>query len=202
MTDYSTGHWVLGIDPSLTATGLSWIDAEATTVGVQTLRSTGHNNDTLAQRSARIDTLAQGFQSTLEHLGVIDLAVIEGPSHGSKGGSAWDRAGLWWAYVSILFDRGIQVAVCVPTTRIKWATGSGKATKSTKSDVAVAAVRLWPDVSADGDNEWDALCLATIGAQRLGWPVPHRAHHVHAQTAIVWPELLPVATPVIDLEAS
>lgn len=198
MTDYSTGRYVLGIDPSLTATGLSWIDSEATTVGVQTLRSTGRRGDSLARRSARLDTLDQGLLSTLEHLGIVELAVIEGPSMGSVGGSSFDRAGLWWSYVSILLDRGIQVAVCAPTTRIKWATGSGRATASTKSDVAVAASRLFPDVSADGDNEWDALCLATIGAQRLGWAVPSRAHHVHAQTAIVWPELL----PAVDLEAS
>lgn len=196
---------VLGVDPSLTATGLYWIgrggDGEIFTSG-HTLRSTGHNKDTVDRRAARLDTLTEAFEVTLIGLSAIDLAVIEGPSMGSVGGSSFDRAGLWWAFVRALRARDIPVAICAPGTRIKWATGSGRATKSTKSDVAVAVTRLWPGAICDGDNEWDALALATIGAQRLDWPVPTLARHAAAQTAIVWPTSLPARLEKVDLEES
>jgi crossover junction endodeoxyribonuclease RuvC len=195
-------NYVLGIDPSLTATGLAWIGDEESTLGAATLRSTGRKDDPPWVRGQRLDKIETGFEEILDELdGDVVLAVIEGASHGSTGGAAWDRAGLWWALVRALMRRGIPVAVCAPLTRIKWATGVGRATDSTKADVAVACLRLWPDALCKGDNEWDGLCLATIGAQRLAWPVPTLARHADAQRAIVWPELHRGIEP-IALEAS
>jgi len=196
--------YVLGIDPSMTATGLAWIARptplqpgpviESTTFGEK-----GHRDDTLVRRGQRIDRIVSGLADVLYQLrDAVDLAVIEGASHGSVGGSAWDRAGLWWALVRCLHGANIPLAVCAPLTRIKWATGKGKATQSTKADVAVALVRMWPDAKCDSDNEWDALAMASIGAQHLGWPVPRLARHDAAQQAITWP----VLGPAVELEAS
>lgn len=181
---------VLGIDPSLTGTGIAWIE-KGGPLHTCTLRSTGRRGDNLDARAQRLEGLATETWETLDEAMVLtscELAVIEGPSHGSVGGSAWDRAGLWWRYVQLLHVAEIPVAVCAPTTRIKWATGSGRATTSTKSDVAVALSRLWPEADAQGDNEWDALAMATIGAQYLDWPVPSRAHHAASVAKVAWPE--------------
>jgi Holliday junction resolvasome RuvABC endonuclease subunit len=68
----------------------------------------------------------------------------------------------------------------------KWATNSGRADKS---DVAVAMARLWPSVDAESNDGWDALALAHIGAQALGWDVPSRAHHTPALAKVEWPDL-------------
>lgn len=190
--------YVLGLDPSLTGTGVAWIGPTAPVVDEQrfavetfTIRSRGQRADTLADRDRRIVKMVGELRESIAWLYAnhgIDLAVIEGPSHGSRGGSAWDRAGLWWGYVRELYALNIPVAICAPTTRIKWATGSGRATASTKTDVGVSLSRLWPGVAAEGDNEWDALALATIGAQHLGWKVPHRSWHAAAQKSIEWPD--------------
>jgi Holliday junction resolvasome RuvABC endonuclease subunit len=182
---------VLGIDPSLTATGVAWVSRDGANVSTPltaTLHSTGRRDDPLSARAARIEGIVHDFCVLLGHIpGKFTMAVMEGPSHGSVGGSAWDRAGLWWRLDGVLRSVKAPVAICAPGTRIKWATGSGRATKSTKSDVAVALSRLWPDVDAKGDNEWDALSLGTIGAQHLGWDVPGRAHHPESVRKVAWP---------------
>lgn len=189
MTAPITGPVVVGIDPSLTATGIAVVPREGAP-RTATVRSTGRTADTLAVRHDRLVGIAQDVVETAHNLidEPIALVVIEGPSHGSQGGAAWDRAHLWWRIVGWWLDRDVPVAVCAPATRIKWATGSGKASASTKSDVAVALARLWPDVDANGDGEWDALCLATIAAQHLGWPAPSRAHHAASVAKMTWAE--------------
>jgi hypothetical protein len=42
-------------------------------------------------------------------------------------------------------------------------------------------------VDAANDNEWDALALATMGAQWLGRATPSRAHHAAALAGAEWP---------------
>lgn len=107
---------------------------------------------------------------------------------GSHGGSPWDRAGLWWRIVHRLLGADIPVAVCPPTVRAKWATGVGGGPKATKALVAVAVARLWPDVDAASDDEWDALAMASLGAQHLGLDVPTRAHHSACRASVAWPD--------------
>ena len=181
--------YVLGIDPSLTATGLAWIsdDPVKSYIDSTTYGSKGSRDESLTRRGERIGLVVTGLIDVLAGIDV-ELAVLESAAHGVHVGSVWDRAGLWWALVRTLQALRVPVATCNPVTRIKWATGKGKASESTKTDVGVALLRLWPEVQCDGDGEWDALALATMGAQHLGWSVPHRAHHEAARKAIRWPE--------------
>ena len=177
---------VLGVDLSLASTGVAairkhvagWIYAETLTIA-----SAGRRSDNLTMRWAR---LARITSDVVEHATGVDLVVIEGPSIMSQHGSAWDRAGLWWQVVTELLDAEIPVAVVPPTVVKKFATDRGNADKAA---VAVGMSRLWPTVEATSDNEWDALALAHIGAQRLGMDVPSRAHHADAVAKIAWPEL-------------
>jgi len=178
---------VLGIDPSLACTGVGIIDYP-NKGRAETVESKGKRDATVPQREDRIRSLANQVlaYTTLN----TRLVVIEGPSLGSRGGSPWDRAGLWWRIVAGLLRRDLPVAVIPPTTLKKWATNSGRADKS---DVAVAMARLWPAVDAESNDGWDALALAHIGAQVLGWAVPSRAHHTPALAKVEWPDL---PTPV------
>jgi hypothetical protein len=79
------------------------------------------------------------------------------------------------------------VAVAPPTVVKKWAAGKGSADKAA---VAAGVTRLWPDVEPGNDNEFDALAMATMGAQRLGLTVPSRAHHAACLEKVEWPEPL------------
>lgn len=172
---------VAGLDLSLTATGIAVI-TDGGQVSVDTIRSTGHTRDTFAQRDQRIDQLSTAIVSRTVH---VALAVVEGPSVMSKGGSNWDRAGLWWSVVHTLMWHGVQVAVAPPTVLKKFAAGRGNADKTA---VAAGMTRLWPDVECGNDNEFDALCAATVAAQRAGMDVPTRAHHADCLTSVAWPE--------------
>jgi crossover junction endodeoxyribonuclease RuvC len=175
---------VLGVDPSLTATGLAIINDAITGNGhaqTATIRS-APVGPSLTARLARIDDITGDIEA---HAGA-DLVVIEGPSLHSRDAGTWERAGLWWHTIRRIHAYGVPVVEVPPTTVKKFATGKGNADKVA---VSVAMSRLWPDVDAASDNEWDALALAHIGAQRLGMDVPSRAHHADALGKIQWPEL-------------
>ncbi|MFF7485589.1 hypothetical protein ACFZBC_08835 [Streptomyces luteogriseus] len=167
---------VAGLDVSLTGTGV------ATLGGTTLIPSTGRRKDTIVQRRTRLKGIAD---QVLTAVGVVDLAVIEGPSHHSVGGSVWDRGGLWWLIVDGLCARDIPVAVMPPMSRAKYATGNGG---SRKAAVMEAAQRRYGAV-LDNDNEADALVLRAAGLDWLGVPlaeVPdgHRA----ALAGCQWPE--------------
>jgi crossover junction endodeoxyribonuclease RuvC len=174
---------VVGIDMSLTATGCATIsDHELGLVTrVSTVTSAGRRGDNPAQRARRLRQLAD---DVLDPLGRPDLVVVEGPSIMSKGGSNWDRAGLWWLVVDALIAADIPVAIAAPTVVKKFAAGKGNADKAA---VAANMTRLWPDVEPLNDNEFDALALATMGAAHLGIAVPTRAHHADALLKVEWP---------------
>ncbi len=161
---------IVGLDLSLTCTGLARIhpDGQAYTWHIT---STGKRGDTLTDRALRIHRMAGQI---LADIGDNDQIVIEAPSHGQPGGSTWDRAGLWWAVVSALHRRDIPVCMVSPTTRAKWATGTGRGDKAA---VAVAMSRLFPDVELSNSDETDALALAHIGAVLAGYSVPTLARH-------------------------
>jgi Holliday junction resolvasome RuvABC endonuclease subunit len=169
---------VVGIDVSLVSTGVAVIPAQGQMVtGVIT--TNGHRGDTLLARTFRQRSILTAFVDYLPPR--VELAVIEGPSHGSRGGSAWDRAGLWWAMVRVLIGREIPVAVCAPTTRAKWATGSGKGDKAA---VASGVTRITSSTFSTSD-EADAAALAWMGAMRLGW---RQGPRPSAIDSIDWPD--------------
>jgi len=180
-TTTAAGPWprlyrVAGIDISLTGTGI------ATLSGTTLVTSKGHRKDSIAQRRTRIKVIVD---QVLVEIGVVDLAVVEGPSHHSVGGSVWDRAGLWWRIVDRLCAEDIPVAVMPPMSRAKYATGNGG---SRKAAVMEAAQHRYGAV-LDNDNEADALVLRAAGLDWLGQPlaeVPdgHRA----ALAGCQWPD--------------
>jgi Holliday junction resolvasome RuvABC endonuclease subunit len=172
---------VVGIDPSLTSTGVAvvWRGVQGTLAA--TIATKGKRADTLVDRRNRIGHIVEKLG---EYWGSADLVVVEGPAGATPGGSTWDRAGLWWAIVHSVMDY-CSVAVVSPTTRAKWATGNGRADKAA---VAVAMSRRAPDVDLSTSDEADALALAWMGAQWLGWrPVRSKVEQACLDAAR-WPE--------------
>lgn len=174
---------VLGIDPSLTGTGIAVVGPSRCYTA--TVKTSGTRTDTLTARDGRLariaDRVADFTTST------IGLAVIEGPAMASHTGNLLDRYGLWWRIVHRLHQRDIPVAVCPPTTLKKWATGKGNADKIA---VALGIARLWPAASPADDNQADALGLATMGAQFHGLALPcgqPLARHLDSLSGVAWP---------------
>lgn len=186
---------VLGIDPSLTSTGVALIDADlrATTYRVESAPPKRGRGDktapTLPERRERIRAVVErATELVLPAHPRVDLAVIEGPSYGSVGAGQWERGWLWGAIVDRLILAEVPVAVVPPTVRAKWATGSGAAGKS---PVAVHLSRMWPNVPEDvSDDVWDALALASIGAQHVGLLPVELVRHREQLDKVAWPELV------------
>lgn len=177
---------VVGLDLSLTSCGVAVVSrrVDGTTLATcASFTSKGKRADSVADRARRIATLASEVTTGLANP---DLVVVEGQSHGSRGGSIVDRAGLWWRVIDGLVARSVPVAVCPPKTRAKAMTGNGSADKAA---VSAAVKGLWPDLQIDNGDESDALSLAHLGAVCLGWAVPTLQRHRDALRAIEWPEL-------------
>lgn len=159
---------VVGIDPSLTSTGLA--DNTGRTLRVKGARRGGTLLDDLA-RMTHIATVVREFCAYGPgHVAYpAALAVIEGPSFGQgRQSGTHARAGLWWLIVDGLASADIAIAVVPPATRAMYATGKGNAGKD---EVLAAVVKRYPAWDVTGNDIADAVVLAAIGARLLGHPV-------------------------------
>ncbi len=173
---------VLGLDLSLTSTGTAFaIDGQITT-GLIKSESAG---TTVLDQRGRLQGIRASIYQYMDSWPVPDLAVIEGPSYGSKGAGTWDRAGLWWLVVDSLIGNHIPVAIAPPSCRARYATGKGNADKDL---VLAATVRRFDRVLRN--DEADALILAAMGCDHLGAPlVTMPAAHRTGLDKVAWPEV-------------
>lgn len=154
---------VVGVDLSLTSTGLA--DSAGHVLRVQTKPTKGTDPllDTLARLLAvRGQVMQWAFAAT--------LVVVEGPSYG-QGRQSGDhaRAGLWWAVAEgLTYDMPSRLLVVPPATLKTYATGKGNASKDA---VLAAAVKRYPAHDVTGNDVADATVLAAIGARILGHPI-------------------------------
>lgn len=164
---------VVGIDPSLTSTGICVITNGE--IGALHSVKSGPTKAGIRDRAIRIRGLANEVtrilaDTYLNHQG-IDLLVIEGPSHNSRFGKPHERGGLWWQIINgtdLYVDEYVEVA---PQSRAKYGTGNG----GSKKPVVLKAVRedygpLAPRPIKNSD-EGDAVLLAAMGARVLGVPL-------------------------------
>ncbi|PYG00180.1 Holliday junction resolvasome RuvABC endonuclease subunit [Georgenia satyanarayanai] len=172
---------VVGIDLSLTATGIAHAYTGGTTV--DTITSKGTADATLPARAARLDRLTT---TILDNLGDAQLVVLESPSLGqARQGGQLDRHGLWWLVAHALHRRGYPTATVTPAGRAKYATGKGNAPKDA---VLLAVARRYPTVEVVNNNEADALVLAAMGTRHLGHPIDDMPlTHTAALDAAHWP---------------
>lgn len=173
---------IVGIDPSLAATGLACVlpSNDGWIVATTTLPTEGKRNASLFERARRIRGITA---DVIAFSGDASLAVIEAPSYGSVGGSACDRHGLFWRIVDRLLHHDIPVVQIPPMTRTKFVTGQGNADKAA---VAATMARDWPawrpTFANHSNDEADALALATIGAVLEHDDVPIRLPKYRRET--------------------
>ena len=163
-------RWVVGIDPSLTSTGLALIDALTGTAYTAAVTSKGKKTDTLVMQSERIRDLTDRI---CDYVRAADpaLVVIESATFSTRNDtSAHRRAGLWWSVVNDLVAEDFSVVMLSPAEVKKFATGKGNAGK----DMMVArAATTWGEetLGTNINDIADALFLATAGSFGLGYPV-------------------------------
>lgn len=174
---------VVGLDMSLTGTGVAvlkflepWEGHDQ--IELSTIKSVGHRGDDLLQRRTRLHRITNTVMRSAEGA---DLVCIEGPSIGGQAAQSGkhDRSGSWWLTIDALLEQGITVVEVPPASLKTFACGKGNAGKA---DVAAGITRLWPDVYPKGDDQFDALCLASMAAilADLGVPFKQLAHHTKA----------------------
>lgn len=183
---------VLGLDLGLSVTGVAGNWDGGWTATVRPKKLTGLR---------RIQWIRDTIYSRYLLEAGVDLAVVEGPSFGSSGGSAHERAGLWWLIAELLDSCGVNGAVLSPTGRAQYATGNGLADKQR---VLQSICRDYPWFSSAKrpgiQDEADALALCAAGADHLGVPMAALPpSHRKALAAVRWPSSLARATDPADI---
>lgn len=172
---------IVGIDPSLTRTGVAVLDQGVCLPWVFSQPTSGKRSATLDERAGRIEAITWNVTAPADGA---DLVAIEAPPFNLPGGSTWDRAGMWWNIVGRLIRQNVPVVEVYPTTRAKWATGRGDAGKDA---VQREVEEMW-GLRVRNDDEADALALATMAAQWARLDVPTLDHQPDALDAVRWPE--------------
>ena len=193
---------VIGLDLSLSSTGVAQYTSGLLGGDPETYLITSRKSGI-----ARIDSQATRIGQAILAFDP-DLAVVEGPSLHSAGGSAYwhENAGLWHMIIRGLWRKGRPFAVVPPAVLKKWATGKGNADKIKMVTAAITRFGL-REITAD---EADALWLAAAGLQHYGMPgVKMPAENVAAlenvkngQPVVRWPASLdrprPEPVPVLS----
>ncbi|QPO17144.1 RuvC-like resolvase [Gordonia phage Lilbeanie] len=209
---------ILGIDPSLTGTGLARIqihghhtdlgpeaiDVTTATFGTDPHKCVASCGDA-DHRPVRI--VDSRHRKILKWLGAAldsrpELVVIEYPilMRQMGAGAQIERIGLFWRIVGQAHQRGIPVVPVVPAQIKKAVTDNGAAGKPL---VAEHLDRLYRDVplriaTHDGmpryrtDDEYDALGAATMGAVRVAHrqlPIRVTEHMLTVTNSVDWPTI-------------
>ena len=175
---------VVGLDVSLTRTGVCVIDTELRQIVLATRVASPSTGPALLARRSRIRKCVDGVLMFIPpHT---DLVVLEQPLPpvGGKAGLQIERGGAYWMLVDQLAPRTALVEVH-PRTRAKFATGNGNASKD---DVVAAMRAAFPDARIADDNVADAVALAAAGARWLGAPLMELSpKQDEAYGAVPWP---------------
>ncbi|MDT0306841.1 Holliday junction endonuclease [Streptomyces sp. DSM 44917] len=145
---------VVGLDLSLTGTGIAQADGSTTTV--RTRASAGDR---------RLLTIALAVRDAVSITDGVDLVVIEDlPKHAMAAGITGMVHGVARA---VLLETGTPYVTVAPATLKAYATGKGSGDKTA---MALAAFKRAGAEFAD-DNQCDAWWLRAAGLDRLGAPL-------------------------------
>jgi len=167
---------VVGLDPSLRASGLALPDGSLMTI----------RNESASSLGARVERLRRIIGEVGHTVGAGRLVVIEGPAFGMGNKATHELGGLWWLLAYRLTQLDNQLVVVGIQQLKKLATGKGNATKA---DMRVSWLRRTGQDVAD-DNQCDAAWLRQAGLHLLGSPdaVPLPKVHLDALTLVELPE--------------
>lgn len=184
----------VGIDPSLTSTGVAVL-VDGRPYAWSRHGRDGHNGASYVSRSRRVRKLITEVTHAIQTAGQPDLIVIEEHPYAARvSGSEFDRSAVWHGIFGNCDALGYPIVVVGNKTAKVWVTGTGKAGKA---DI-VAHVNLWygddlaENLSAKtkGDDDIaDAFGYAAMAAFKLGDPVPFelKPRHTTGLAGLPWP---------------
>ena len=145
--------YYVGIDPSLTGTGVVILDKDGE-IYKELLISTYPDNYICSEQRL-LDIVNE-----IKFIKDISLryAAIEGISFNSKSTSFNERCGLFFMITSLLFDNDIPFKIVPPKTLKKWAVGNGNADKKMMMN---GSKKRW-GLEFKDDNICDAYNLAQL----------------------------------------
>lgn len=188
----------VGIDPSLTSTGVAVL-VDGRPVHYGRYGRNGTNGASYTSRSRRVRKLIGEATRAALTAGTPDVFVIEEHPYAiGASGSDFDRAAVWHGIFGNLDAREVPGVVVGNTTGKAWVTGAGRASK----DDVIAVIDEWyagqlaePLASLrkkdNPDDVADALGYATMGAYKLGDPLPFepKDRHRTALLTLPWPKI-------------
>lgn len=165
---------VVGLDLSVTATGICWTDGQCVTIGGDSKLG---DNRLVAIR----DAIREACFDTVKKQPV-DLVVIEDlPNHAQGAGITGRVQGVAREH---LCREGIPYALVIPSVLKKFATGKGTADKTAMT----MALYKRTGLELADDNQVDAWWLRATGMQHLGAPVVELPlSHLIALDKVGWP---------------
>lgn len=155
---------VMGLDPSLTATGVALPDGRV--MVLQPPKCCNRGMRRLAWLRNKVLALIVGYE--------VGLVFIEGYSYGSRHSHAHSLGELGGVLrLAIHETNGVEYIDVPPSSLKKFATGKGNAKKEL---VLVEAVKRL-GYQGSNDNEADALWLRALGHQVVGDPIVDLPKH-------------------------
>jgi Holliday junction resolvasome RuvABC endonuclease subunit len=200
MTEPVTAPHVVGVDLSLTATGLAWPDGHTMTHG----RSGLSTITSVTARVADLHTLggelyARIVGRTYLGSGRPDLVVMESLiKRGGAAGISTEKAYVWWTLVRMLSLHGVSVMEASVSTGKQYLTGHGDGNKREMVDAVKRHFPAWEIrktgakgrvLTTDDENKADAVAFMALGCHLLGHPlVDLPAQHLKALDKLALPE--------------
>jgi Holliday junction resolvasome RuvABC endonuclease subunit len=161
---------VIGLDLSLTSTGIALPGQEMNAISIETKK---RGEERLVYIRNRILELVRAHNSNDDL-----LAIVEGYSFGSRNSHSHALGELGGVVKVALFEEGVPLAISPPTCRAKFATGRGNAGKSEViSSVSSRTGLVWKGKGADDCSDaWvlQEMGLTYLGHPRYSWPVENR----------------------------
>lgn len=190
---------VLGIDSSLTCTGLARIDLVENDDGPYTKYRADIDTATVSAPKPgkdkskramirRVKALVEDIEAAIEPTDPLntdrlpDLIAIESLAYGAKGASVWVLAYVFGKCIELAERYDVPVIEVAATQIKKYVTGTGNADKDI---VLAAAIKRWPEASIQNNNVADAMGAAAIGCHWLGGPIVQVAqYHTDVMDAV------------------
>jgi crossover junction endodeoxyribonuclease RuvC len=161
---------VVGLDLSLTSSGLSRISWGLGTVVAETAKRGEAGVTTHPDPADRCRALHRLKTDIVEWVSPADLVVVESMVPNPASRSTNERGALWYLVVLALLRRELDVRFVHPNTLKRYATGRGNADKPAMKDATTLG---FPGVRTTCSDERDALWLAGVGVHLLDGPLPY-----------------------------
>lgn len=162
------GASVIGLDLSLTGTGVAAIAVDTAQLSTAVHSSPPPAVDTVAGHAARHRQLVDGIVGQVLGADPV-LVLVEGMqfSVNARDSSLARRGFVWWSVVEQLCAAGIPVMEVTPGQIKQWATGRGSASKA---EMVAAYARAWPTapMGRNVEDRADAAAAAALGAAYVG----------------------------------